>query len=70
MKKVNMKISTCSSCNGRKKMINGCGMLVNCDECNGTGVIDLDAGIDPVKEMIVSSVDKPRRGRPARKQTF
>lgn len=51
-------------------MVNGCGMLVNCDECSGTGVVDLDAGIEPIKEMIVSSVDKPRRGRPARKQTF
>ena len=59
-----MKISTCPSCKGTKKDTNGCGMRINCLECNGTGVVNDD--IDPVKEMIVSPSNKPRRGRPAR----
>ena len=63
-----MKISTCPSCKGTKKDTNGCGMRIACVECNGTGIVDEDIDKEPTKEIIASPINKPRRGRPARKQ--
>jgi len=62
-----MKISTCPACKGKKKMINGSGMLVPCDECNGVGVINEDANTEVAKEMISPPINKPRRGRKPKK---
>jgi hypothetical protein len=62
-----MKITTCPSCKGTKKDTNGCGMRIDCVECNGTGIVDGDRDKESAKEIIAPPTNKPRRGRPAKK---